>query len=159
MNDSANVDRPTCQPLPGPLSMAPASGRRRWISFLLTLVIFASGVLIGAAGAAGFIRREILQVLRDPAGAPARITQRLKRRLALTDAQTARVQGILESRQQSLQSIRATIQPEVMKELFLAKSEVAEVLDERQRERWEADFDRLRDLWVPPMPEKPASGP
>lgn len=159
MNASMNIDGPTNHPVSGSLPMAPTSGRRRWISLLLTLVIFVSGVLIGAAGAAGFIRREILHVLRDPAGAPARITQRLTRRLSLTDVQAGKIQGILEARQRSLQAVRATVQPEVMKQLLLAKTEVAGVLDEQQRQRWEADFDRLRELWIPPMPGKPAIGP
>jgi hypothetical protein len=150
MNDSPNPDAPLNLPLPA----APPHGRRRWVSLLLSLVIFASGIVIGAAGAAGFIRREILHVLRDPGAVPDRITQRLKTRLSLTDEQADKVQDILETRQRSLQAIRTRIQPEVVKQLRLAKEEVGDVLDDRQRERWEADFDRLRELWLPSMPAR-----
>lgn len=156
MNDPANVDLATPAPVPGPLPVAPGRGRRRWVSLVLSVVIFVSGVLIGAAGAAGVIRREMLQALRDPSAVPARITQRLKRRLSLTDVQADEIQGILEARQRAVQAIRATVQPAVMHELLLAKTEVADVLDDEQRERWEADFDRLRDLWVPPLPARTA---
>jgi hypothetical protein len=119
---------------------------------MLGLVIFASGIVIGAAGAAVVIRREILHVLRDPGAVPARITKQLTRRLSLTAAQAGRVQDILEARQRSLRAIRVTIQPDILKQLLLAKAEVAAVLDEEQRERWEADFDRLSAIWIPPLP-------
>lgn len=134
----------------------PMPRRRRWLSWLLAVVIFVSGVVVGGGLAVALIHNRVLAALHHPEQAPERITQRLRRTLSLSDEQTAQVQAILHKRQQTLQEIRRRVQPEVETQIDEVEREVADVLTPEQRERWHRLLEQLRATWLPPMPP-PAS--
>jgi NADH dehydrogenase/NADH:ubiquinone oxidoreductase subunit G len=140
---------------PSPLPAPPR--RRRWLSIVLTLVVFISGFVLGAGTVAISIRNQALFALHHPEQEPARIAARLRRSLRLSDEQTQRVQQILEDRQAALESIRRDVQPRVVAELDLVEQQIAAVLDERQREQWEKSFRQLRETWIPPLKPRASS--
>ena len=89
---------------------------------------------------------------------PRRIAAHLRFHLGLSEEQTRQVEAILHQRQAALQVIRREVQPRVMAELDQVEAEIAAVLDDSQREHWHLMFARLRNTWVPPLPEKAKEG-
>ena len=92
---------------------------------------------------------------------PKKVAQRLQRPLQLTPEQMRRIEQIVAERQQVLLQIRVRVQPEVEAELDVIQREIAQVLDEKQRAKWEQLFRELRRTWLPAMPqaETPSSVP
>jgi hypothetical protein len=147
MSATSNVDRPLPAALPAP------PRRRRWLSLLLTLVVFVSGLILGGGAVGISIRNQLLSAIHHPERQPAVIAARLRRSLRLSPEQTQQVEQILTARQAALDSIRREVQPRVVGELDLVEGQIAEVLDSRQREQWHHSFRQLRESWLPPLPQ------
>ena len=126
--------------------------RRRLATLALALVVFASGLAVGAGGATLVLARRAQQAIQHPDLQSDRVADRLKRRLNLRAEQLAQVRSILSRRQQALMRIRADVQPRVRDELLSVRDEVRGVLDPAQRQRWDVMFDELAERWSPPMP-------
>lgn len=141
--------------LPPPLPV-PSPPRRRWLSWLLWLVVFGSGFVAGVGGTLIGVRRGLLESIHHPEAMPGKIAQRLRRPLQLSDDQQRRVEQIVAARQQVLLRIRVRVQPEVDAELDSIRREIGQVLDDQQRSKWEPLFDHLRRTWLPSLPLRPA---
>jgi hypothetical protein len=142
------ADHPASTP-PAPLPAPPR--RRRWLSMLLTLVVFVSGFVLGAGTATLVIRNQVLSAIHHPERSPAWIAAKLRRSFHLSAEQTQQVEEILQARQAALQAIRCEVQPRVVAELDLAEQEIAAVLDQQQRAQWHKAFQQLRETWIPPL--------
>lgn len=139
---------------PSTASSTPAVRRRRWcVTLILGLVIFGSGFVAGGAVALLTVRKIVLRAVHHPEEAPERITAVLRHSLDLTDSQAERIEAILRERQAALRAIRGEVHPRVVAELDLVEQQVAEVLDESQREKWLERFAALRATWLPGPPE------
>ncbi|MBI2195263.1 MAG: hypothetical protein HYU36_25055 [Planctomycetes bacterium] len=130
--------------------LTPLSKPRRWKTLFLATVLFLSGIALGGGAAVWLIRRQVIYALHHPEEAPGRILPILRRRLDLTDDQARKVKEILHRRQASLQDIRREVQPRVEAELDLVEKEVADVLDDGQKEKWHKNLRSLRATWTPP---------
>jgi hypothetical protein len=128
------------------------------VRLLLWAVIFGSGFFVGTGVTLIAVRNGLLQAIHHPERMPVNVANRLKRPLRLSDQQVREIQAILRQRQQSLEELRGRVQPELMEELDLIEQQIAEVLNEDQRVTWKKMFDRMRRVWVPPLPPQPASG-
>lgn len=131
------------------LGIAPK--KRRWRAFFLGVVILVCGMVIGAGGTVVVMKHIILHAIQHPEEAPQRITDRVRGRLDLTEAQATKVKAILAERQKKIQALRRQVQPEVEKELEKAKEDVAAVLNPDQAKKWRERFDHLR-IWFPALP-------
>lgn len=127
--------------------------RRRWLTWLLLLVIFVSGAAVGAAGALLVLRQQVLNAIHNPRQTASRVAQHISRKLDLDPEQSRRVAEIVNQRQQALQAIRREVQPRVEGELSQLEKQIAEVLNEKQKEKWHATCDSYRRLWLPPVPD------
>jgi hypothetical protein len=127
-----------------------AKPRRRWLTIVLVLIVFVSGVVVGAGGATLVIVRRTQQAIQHPEIQSERLAERLTRRLKLRAEQATQVRAILTRRQQALLRIRAEAQPRVRAELMSVRDEVGGVLDSTQRARWDALFEDLSQRWMPP---------
>jgi len=148
--------------IPGPLAAplaAPPRPRRRWLRWLLWTVIFGSGFVAGVGVTLIAVRRGALESIHHPETMPKKIAQRLRRPLELSDEQMRRIEQIVARRQPALLQIRVRFQPEVEAELDGIQREIAQVLDEQQRPRWEQLFDHLRRTWLPPLPPRAPAPP
>jgi hypothetical protein len=143
-NITADLDAPPVEP-----RSARPRPAARW---LLWAVIFCSGTVVGAGAALIFVTKSVLWSLHHPDQMPARITARLRSKLDLDEQQTQRVESILRERQAALQAIRRRTQPEVEAELDRLETQIADVLNDRQRGNWRRNFQALRQRWVPPVP-------
>lgn len=134
--------------------------RRMWTKLLLYAVIFVSGGFVGAGSALMGIRAAAQYVVGHPEEMPEKVAWRLHGSLDLTDAQAKQVEDILRERQVAIQDIRREAQPKFEAELDLIEHDIAEVLNDQQRQKWQHTFRKLRRTWTPPpLPERPDHGP
>jgi hypothetical protein len=136
----------TLEPLPSP------SGKRRWLTLLLALVVFVAGMASGAALTVHYAVNRLQFAIQHPEFAPARIATTLQRRLDLDDAQTSQVEQIMVRRQVEISAVRRKFRPEIVEQLDAVRNEVAAVLTEPQREKWTQLFDQFQERWLPPTP-------
>ena len=140
-------------PISPPPAAPPPPPRRRWVRWLLWLIVFGSGFVAGAGLTLIGVRKGLLESIHHPEIMPKKVAQRLQRPLDLSDEQMRRVEQIVAQRQQVLLQIRVRVQPEVEAELDVIQREIAQVLDDQQRVKWEQLFRHLRRTWLPPMPQ------
>src|ERR1051326_2923658 len=119
----------------GAVSLPPR--RRRWVSWLLAIVIFFAGAAVGSGLAVVIVVRKVQYAIQHPEAARARLVSHLQRRLGLNAAQTSQVQQIMTRRQRALQEIRRDVQPRVEAQFDGMRDEIAATLDAGQREKWE----------------------
>ena len=131
-------------------SASPTKPRHRWRTWLLALVIFLGGGAVGSAVTAVAIIHGVRHAMMHPEEAPMRIAARLKRPLDLSPQQSAQIQQIIASRQQSLMQIRRQVQPQIEGELTTLETEIAAVLNPAQQTKWHTMVTRLRENWLPP---------
>jgi hypothetical protein len=136
-----------------PPTASPPRPRRRWLRWLLWLIVFGSGFVVGAGLTLIGVREGLLESIHHPETMPKRVAQRLQRPLELSPEQMRRIEQIVAERQQILLQIRVRVQPEVEAELDVIQREIAKVLDEKQRVKWEQLFQDLRRTWLPAMPQ------
>ena len=109
---------------------------RTWVRILVSLIIFAAGVVAGNGLTLIVVRHRVLYAIQHPEEMPARVAGRLRQTLHLDDRQSQAVEQILVQRQHSLQAIRRQFQPEVEREFDRVAREISAVLDEKQRASW-----------------------
>ncbi len=141
------------EPLGTKTETPPALHRpRRWLNWLLMLVLFLSGLGIGAGGTLIVVRNRILQAFHHPEKAPRQIAERLRSRLNLSDTQASQVEAIVRTHQVELRKIRRAVQPRVEEQLTQVEEEIGRVLDDGQRVKWHEIIAYLRKVWIPARP-------
>jgi hypothetical protein len=128
------------EPLPKP-------SRRGWLSLVLGLLIFAAGLLAGAAAARVALVPRPLASLDE---IPARIAGRMQRELGLSDDQRQQLEHIVRSHQPELRRIRARILPQMRAEMRRAIEEMSAVLSPEQAARWRPKAEHSVDVHFPP---------
>ena len=123
-----------------------------WKPVLLSLVIFASGAIVGTCATLILIRQQVHYRIHHPNEMPGRIAARIQRKLDLGDEQTEQVQAFITERQQAIQKIRREFQPRLETELNQMQTQIADLLDDSQRVAWEAWFQEVRATWIPQAP-------
>lgn len=118
----------------------------RWRGWLVALAIFVLGSACGAAGMAWMGRRMLREVLHSPASetgpadrAAARIGAELKKELALTPEEAARVQALLDESAARLKAVRVDAAQRALAELRTSTERIAAELPPEKR----AEFYRL----------------
>ena len=128
--------------------------RRRWLSILLGVAIFCSGVIVGGSATLIALRHVALHTIHHPEELPDRLTGWLRYRLKLSDQQAQAMKAILIERQSAIWAVRRECQPRVQAELDRLREQIAAVLDRKQAEKWRERFDRIRRIWWPAPPEQ-----
>ena len=130
--------------------------RRRWVwPVLLALVIFVSGVLVGGGLTFKIITSGFKRSFQDPEVSAERITNRMKKRLDLTDEQFVQVRRIILERQKAFQSMRKQVRPQLEAQIEKTRQELAAVLSPEQARKWEKRFGHFLKFWLPPQPGDP----
>jgi hypothetical protein len=107
---------------------------------------------IGSGATVIVVYKMVVHAIRHPEEAPARITERVRNKLDLTDEQAAKVKEIVARRQKAIQAIRREMQPRIEKEVDGARDEVAALLDPEKARKWRERVDLLKDTWLPAPP-------
>ena len=125
--------------------------RRRWVwPVLLALVIFVSGVLVGGGLTFKIITSGFKRSFQDPEVSAERITNRMKKRLDLTEEQVVQVRRIILERQKAFQSMRKQVRPQLEAQIEKTRRELAAVLTPDQARKWEKRFSHFLKFWLPP---------
>ena len=137
-------------PPPDDLPMPPVPARRkRWITVLLSALIFLGGGVVGAGIAAVHLSRQAREALQHPELAPKRIAARLERRLDLDADQAARVEQVVSDHQQRLMDVRGDFLEAAQPEFDALERDIAAVLTPEQSLAFERQVRGLRDEWLP----------
>lgn len=139
-----------------PIPLPPHRRPRRWLTVLLMAIVFVSGLAIGSGLTFLYIEHRRSYYLAHPEQARNRFTARLKRTLRLTDEQARKVQAIIDDRWPKFQDTRRQMFPAFEEHLNALHADVAAVLREDQRAKWDEYVETIRRLWNPPAP---ATGP
>ena len=127
--------------------------RRRWVrTFLLALVIFISGVVVGGGLTFKVITTGFKRFFQDPERLAEHITHRMDKTLDLTDDQVVHVRRIILERQKAFHSLRKEVQPRLEAEIENTRRELAAVLTPEQARKWEKRYGRLLRFWLPSPP-------
>ena len=126
----------------------PRPRKRHWRVVMLMLLIFIAGGVLGAAGTIIYTVHHLQEIGQHPERAPQRITQRMREKLDLTDAQAEAVQEILERRQHELMAIRREIHPRVKAIMDASRDEIAEVLTDDQQVKWKQMYEQFDRRWM-----------
>ena len=127
--------------------------RRRWLrTVLLATAIFVCGALVGGGLTFKVIASGYKRSFQDPSVLADEITQRMKRRLHLTDAQVQRVGKIILEQQMAFQSLRKEFRPRLDDQIEKTRRELAAVLTPEQARKWEKRFAHIQRFWLPPLP-------
>lgn len=111
---------------------------RRWFNWLLLVVIFGAGVLIGALVAVRVVRMQVASVLSHPEQIPDRVMPILRHRLDLDEEQAVKIAAMVKQRHAALEDLRAEYSPRVAIELQQLRRDVDSVLKPEQRTHWDA---------------------
>ncbi len=123
-----------------------------WKPVLLSLVIFASGAIVGTCSTLMLIRNQVHYRIHHPEEMPGNVASRLQRKLDLSDVQTEQVLTVLTERQQAIQQIRRDFQPKLEAELDQLEKQIGDLLDDSQSTTWRQKFQAMRAEWLPAAP-------
>jgi len=132
-----------------------ATPRRRWPGILLSLVIFAGGLMVGSGLSIAIAVHHIRYGGYHPEQAPPRIAAFLARRLDLDSKQAQQVEQLIAKHQANLEAIRRDVGPRVDAEIAALRQDIAAILTPEQRSKWDRIFDEALDRWLPPPPPPP----
>jgi hypothetical protein len=133
--------------------VVPSTHPSAWKRIVLALVIFGSGCIVGSGATVFIVHRRIMESIHSPETVPPKVAAHLRRFLDLTDEQTEQVTAILEGRRLAIQSIRREFQPQIEQELDQVQAEIAAILNDEQRQRWQQHFTQMRSVWLPQLPK------
>jgi hypothetical protein len=134
--------------LPAP-ALAP---RRRWVTVLAAVLIFAAGLASGVGLTVMVAVHRLQYAIHHPEQAPSRVAHVIKRRLGLNAEQETKIESIVAKRQAELLAIRQRFHPQIAEQLDELHQEIGELLTAPQRERWSTMFGEFRERWLPPAP-------
>lgn len=129
--------------------------RPAWHFWAMTLAVFVSGLVIGAASTVFFLHQQRMRMFRNPDAINQKLLADVRGTLQLDDAQVAAVAEVLKKRQQAFEALRAEIHPRLEREIALLETEVANVLPEDRRAAWQVYYRRFQQEWMPPPPPPP----
>lgn len=124
-----------------------------WVQVVVLLVVFASGIGVGAVAASRYMLTRMQHYRAHPEVLPGEITDTLTSRLGLTDEQSAEVLAVITKRHARIEEIRQTSSPEIHSEFDLLEKEVAAALDNNQKQRWLETADWVRKSFLPLNPD------
>ena len=120
--------------------------RNRWKLVLLGLVILFCGMVLGA-GITFHAGHVMMFRVISPSGKMAeRVTKHIDRDLGLTDEQRSQVAGIVAHRVSAFKNILIDTYPRIKEQFELLHDEVAPILTEEQKLKWEKHYKKLEKV-------------
>lgn len=123
-----------------------------WVQAVVLLLVFGSGIGVGAVAASRYVLSRMQHYRAHPEVLPAEITDTLTSRLNLTDEQSQTVLAIITKRHGKIEEVRQASAPEIHSEFDLMEQEVADVMNEQQRQRWLETAQWVRESFLPSNP-------
>lgn len=120
-------------------------------------LVFAFGIVVGAAMVGAGIWREVGQIIvQGPDAVVSKVAKRLNDELKLDEDQQRMLAQITTETQIKLRTIQAKNQPEVDNVLRDASDQIRVILNSEQREKFEKIIRRVHVKWRNPASPAPA---
>ena len=123
-----------------------------WVQVCVLLLVFASGIGVGAVGASQYMLSRMQHYRENPEVFPEELSAKLQSRMNMSDDQTSKVRAIVTLRHGNITSLRDASAPGILQEFSLMEQEIADVLDPAQREQWHETADWVRKTFLPTDP-------
>lgn len=123
-----------------------------WVQVCVLLLVFASGIGVGAVGASQFMLSRMQHYRENPEVFPDELSAKLQSRMNMSDDQTSKVRAIVTLRHGNITSLRDASAPGILQEFSLMEQEIADLLDPNQREQWHETADWVRKTFLPTDP-------
>lgn len=137
------------------MSTRPMSPRRVWLlATVVVLLAFLAGALAGAAFDRFHRGRN-----HERGRGERHIGEMMKHRYGLSDDQARRVEAIVQKRRPRVDSLMATVEPQVRAVFDSTNREIRALLTPGQREKFDRDQARRRHRWPGPLPPGPRPPP
>lgn len=130
--------------------LPPVPRRRRWITIVLMLVIFAAGLAIGAGSMVLYTDYTSRYYRLNPDRMPERMLERLSKELNLSSEQVRQARPMVQEWWKGWQKARWQTYPIFKPELDRIDQNMQTILDERQKQVWQGYFGSIRRRYVPP---------
>jgi hypothetical protein len=121
---------------------------RSYARFLLPVVIFLCGCLVGVGATVTFIEYRMFSIMGRPAPDPQRVVAKLKSDLDLDADQTAKVEAIVRAHDPEIR--RFFREADLNRQRF--EAEIAAVLNPDQKEKWRQRCEAMQKFLPPPPP-------
>jgi hypothetical protein len=123
---------------------------RRWLSFVIMLVVFGSGAAIGSGLTTISIENNYEKRWRNPAEGRERMLTALRRDLDLSDPQSETIEQILEKHDQAVKKVWAGTWPQMRALVKQLDEQIAGVLTADQQPQWHAWLEKRKNRVCPP---------
>jgi hypothetical protein len=123
-----------------------------WMQVCVLLLVFASGIGVGAVGASQYMLSRMQHYRANPEVLPGELSAKLQSRMSMSDEQTAEVLAIIKHRHGNITSLRDASAPGILQEFALMEQEIADVLSPKQRELWHETAAWARKTFLPTDP-------
>lgn len=124
---------------------------KKWTLVLGLLVLFGSGVLVGALGTAVYYKQTAGYVLGEgQPGVRKMVMKKLVRDLDLTEAQRVQIEGIVSEVQAELGKFRMQHRPDIEAIIDRGIAQMRPLLSAAQQEKLDAFSQRLKEHWNSP---------
>lgn len=125
--------------------------RRSFTRFLLPVVIFLCGCLVGVGATVTFIEYRMFSMMKRPAPDPQRVVAKLKSDLNLDADQTNKVEAVVKAHDPEMR--RFFREADENRQRF--EADIAAILNPSQKEKWQQRCDEMRRVMPPPSPAAP----
>ncbi len=125
-----------------------APKKRRWKLVLLGLIILFCGTVIGAGITFHMGSVMIFHAMSRGDEMAERIAKRIDRDLSLTEAQRSQVAEIVARRVSAFKRILTEIYPRIKEQFTLLHDEIAPILTEEQKLKWEKHYQRMQKMII-----------
>lgn len=130
----------------------PTPRRNWWRTFVLTGVIFLSGIVVGATTASFTLWFQNSHANRTPRFQEERLIRHLERQFDLGQEQRREIHAIVRRHHQELKQIREETEPRVREVFESMRKEIESVLSLDDLEQWTYQFERMEKRWLGPHP-------
>ena len=119
--------------------------RKRLIMFLLSGAVFLSGIVVGASMMPFVIFHFEPSIFPSPQEMPRLVTERMERKLDLTDEQSRKIHVVLERYVEDMEAYRTNVQSDITVKLDQFRIDMTSPLTPEQAIVWTEHFDKMRE--------------
>ncbi|MCH7959346.1 MAG: hypothetical protein IID08_04420 [Candidatus Hydrogenedentes bacterium] len=132
--------------------LAPRPRRTWWRAFMLTGIIFVSGIMVGVTTAAYAFWSHTSHANRESRFREERFIRHVERQFDLSQEQRRQIHAIVRRHHEALKQIRGETEPRIREVFESMRYEIESVLSLSDFQEWDRQFERMERRWLGPQP-------
>jgi hypothetical protein len=129
-----------------PVPQAVRADRRPYLRWLLPMFTFVCGCLVGVGLTATLFQDRMFWMMKHPGPHPERVIEKLKQDLDLAPEQLPAVEKIVHEHDARMRQLHPLFDQNNRR----FEAEISAVLNEGQREKWQARIKQMHSMFPPP---------